>query len=82
MGHLLRNCISILDERFQNEHTKGVIEVSHVSLESTKRGPPTNKNISVTNIKAQITNMLTNESAGFKSEYHVRTGNQILYMYI
>lgn len=40
--------------------------------EKTKRGPPTNKNISVRNIMAQISNMSKNENAGFKSEYHVR----------
>lgn len=40
--------------------------------EKTKRGPPTNKNISVRNIMAQISNMSANENAGFKSEYHVR----------
>lgn len=40
--------------------------------EKTKRGPPTNKNIPVRNIMAQISNMSTNENAGFKSEYHVR----------
>lgn len=40
--------------------------------EKTKRGPPTNKNIPIRNIMAQISNMSTNENAGFKSEYHVR----------
>lgn len=40
--------------------------------EKTKRGPPTNKNISVRNIMAQISNMSVNENAGFKCEYHVR----------
>lgn len=40
--------------------------------EKTKRGPPTNKNISIRNIKAQITNMSAYENAGFKNEYHVR----------
>lgn len=44
---------------------------AQVSQENTKRGPPTNKNISVNNIKAQIANMSSNESAGFKSEYLV-----------
>lgn len=40
--------------------------------EKTKRGPPTNRNISVRNIMAQISNMSANENAGFKNEYHVR----------
>lgn len=40
--------------------------------EKTKRGRPTNKYISVRNMKAHITNMSLNENAGFKSEYHVR----------
>lgn len=39
--------------------------------EKTNRGPSTNKNISVRNMKAQISNMSLNENAGFKSEYHV-----------
>nr|XP_034321714.1 receptor-type tyrosine-protein phosphatase alpha-like [Crassostrea gigas] len=38
--------------------------------EKTKKGPPTNKNIPVRNIMAQISNMSTNENAGFKSEYN------------
>lgn len=42
-----------------------------VSHEKTKRGPPTKKNISVRNIKAQITNMSDNENSGFKTEYNV-----------
>lgn len=40
--------------------------------EKTKRGPPTNKNIPVRNIKAHISNMSLNENTGFKSEYIVR----------
>lgn len=40
--------------------------------EKTKRGPPTNKNIAIRNIKAHIANMSSNENAGFKSEYQVR----------
>lgn len=48
------------------------MEYALISREKTKRGPPTNKHISVRNIKAQIANMSFNESAGFKSEYHVK----------
>lgn len=44
---------------------------AQVSHENTKRGPNTNKNISVRNINAQIANMSSNESAGFKIEYQV-----------
>lgn len=61
-----------LDDRFQNELADVSIVYAQVSHEKTKRGPPTNKNISARNIKAQIANMSSNESAGFKSEYQVR----------
>lgn len=47
-------------------------ETTYALPEKTKRGPPTNKNIPVRNIKAQITNMSLSENAGFKSEYRVR----------
>ena len=40
--------------------------------ERNMRGPPTNKNIPVRNIKAQISNMSAKENAGFKYEYNVR----------
>ena len=40
--------------------------------ERNMRGPPTNKNIPVRNIKAQIANMSAKENAGFKYEYNVR----------
>lgn len=49
-----------------------VEDLTYALPEKTKRGPPTNKNISVRNMKAQITNMSLNENAGFKNEYHVR----------
>lgn len=39
--------------------------------EKTKRGPPSNKNIAIRNIKAHIANMSSNENAGFKCEYQV-----------
>nr|XP_022305535.1 receptor-type tyrosine-protein phosphatase alpha-like isoform X2 [Crassostrea virginica] len=38
--------------------------------ERNMRGPPTNKNIPVRNIKAQIANMSAKENAGFKYEYN------------
>ena len=40
--------------------------------EPTKRGAPTNKNMSVRNMKAQIANMSVNDNDGFKNEYNVR----------
>lgn len=46
-------------------------ESTYALPEKTKRGPPTNKNIPVKNMKAQITNMSVNENSGFKREYHV-----------
>lgn len=49
-----------------------VVECTYALPEKTKRGPPTNKNIPVRNMKAQIANMSLNENAGFRSEYHVR----------
>lgn len=48
------------------------IRQSAYTLPEKKRGPPSNKNISVRNMKAHIANMSLNENAGFKSEYHVR----------
>lgn len=48
------------------------VEATYAQPEKTKRGPPTNKNIPVRNMKAHITNMSLNENAGFKGEYHVR----------
>lgn len=47
------------------------MESTYALPERTKRGPPINKNMSVRNIQAQITNMSSNENAGFKNEYHV-----------
>lgn len=56
----------------QTLHANAVRESTYALPEKTKMGPPTNKNIPVRNMKAQITNMSLNENAGFKSEYHVR----------
>lgn len=60
------------DDKSQKDPSN-VALASYVSHEITKKGPPSNKNISVKNIKAQIANMSCNENTGFKSEYHVRT---------
>lgn len=62
----------MIDCRSQALYPNDVVESTYALPEKTKRGPPTNKNISVRNMKAQITNMSLNENNGFKSEYHVR----------
>lgn len=56
----------------RSQDSNAIKESTYALPEKTKRGPPTNKNIPVRNMKAQITNMSLNENAGFKSEYHVR----------
>lgn len=58
--------------RLQVLDASGSGDTTYALPEKTKRGPPTNKNISVRNMKSQIANMSLNENAGFKSEYHVR----------
>lgn len=63
----------MVDCRSQALRPNDVVESTYALPEKTKRGPPTNKNIPVRNMKAQITNMSLNENNGFKSEYHVRT---------
>lgn len=62
----------MVDCRLQTSFANSVAESTYALPEKTKRGPPTNKNIPVRNMKAQIANMSLNENAGFKSEYHVR----------
>lgn len=59
------------ENKLQHDHTTDASESCRILQEKTKRGPPTNKYISVRNIKAQIANMSTCESSGFKSEYQV-----------
>lgn len=61
------------DCRSQTMRANDVAESTYALPEKTKRGPPTNKNIPIRNMKAQIANMSLNENTGFKSEYHVRT---------
>lgn len=65
----------ILDCRSQTVLDNAIVEPTYALPEKTKRGPPTNKNIPVRNMKAQIANMSLNENTGFKSEYHVRSFN-------
>lgn len=57
--------------RSQTLHANDIGETTYALPEKTKRGPPTNKNTPVRNMKAQITNMSLNENIGFKTEYHV-----------
>lgn len=57
--------------RQQASNANTIRESAYALPEKTKRGPPTNKNIPVRNMKAQIENMSLIENAGFKSEYHV-----------
>lgn len=61
----------MIDCRSQTSFANDV-ESTYALPEKTKRGPPTNKNIPVRNMKAQIANMSLNENAAFKNEYHVR----------
>lgn len=65
----------ITDCRSQTLIGNEIVESTYALPEKTKRGPPTNRNISVRNMKAQITNMSLNENARFKSEYNVRVFN-------
>nr|XP_022305063.1 receptor-type tyrosine-protein phosphatase epsilon-like [Crassostrea virginica] len=54
----------------QNDDTDEPDDSTPTLPERSKRGPPTNKNIPVRNIKAQISNMSDKENAGFKCEYN------------
>lgn len=58
--------------RTQTLRPNDIGETTYALPEKTKRGPPTNKNIPVRNMDAQIANMSLNENNGFKNEYHVR----------
>lgn len=62
----------MVDRRLHTLRADDAGESTYALPEKTKRGPPTNKNIPVGNMKAQITNMCLNENSGFKSEYQVR----------
>lgn len=75
----LSYCFS--DEKSQKDPTNIAMASPHAPHENTKRGPPTNKHISVRNMKAQIANLSCNENTGFKSEYHVRTSLLIVYFF-
>lgn len=69
---LFKKYYLLIDLRSEKLLANALEESTYALPEKAKRGPPTNKNIPVRNMKAQITNMSLNENAGFKSEYHVR----------
>lgn len=71
----------MVDCRSQTLLADDVVESTYALPEKTKRGPPSNKNIPVRNIKAQIANMFLNENAGFKSEYHVRVFVKFIFIF-
>ncbi|XP_052694681.1 receptor-type tyrosine-protein phosphatase epsilon-like [Crassostrea angulata] len=58
-----------VDDKVHENNENDNCNSTYALPEKTKRGPPTNKNISVRNISAQITNMSINENAGLKREY-------------
>lgn len=60
---------STKNDRFQNAHVDVTIVYAEVSQEKTERRHPSNKNISVRNIKDQIANLSSNNCSGFKSEF-------------
>lgn len=62
----------MIDCRSETMHANDNGETTYAVPEKTRRGLQTNKNISIRNTKAQITNMSANENVGFKTEYHVR----------
>lgn len=62
----------MVDCRLHTLRANDVEESTYALPERTKRGLPTNKNISVRNMKAQIANMSLNENAGFKCECQVQ----------
>lgn len=61
-----------IDDKVHENNENDNCNSTYALPEKTKRGPPTNKNISVRNISAQISNMSINENAGLKREYQVR----------
>lgn len=67
---MLNKCVT--DKSQEMKQTSIFSENTYALPERAKKGSPTNKYMSVRNIKAQVANMSVNENAGFKSEYHVR----------
>lgn len=61
-----------LEKMVSTSEENAIQKPSNYINEPTKRGAPTNKNISVRNIKAQIANMSVSDNVGFKNEYNVR----------
>lgn len=77
---LLNVNIIKIDDNPQNDDSDEPDDSTPTLPERTTRGSPTNKNIPVRNIKAQIVNMSSNENAGFRIEYNVRYGFLIKYL--
>lgn len=65
----------LLEETFSTSEVPTMQKPNNYINEPTKRGAPTNKNISVKNMKAQIANMSVNDNAGFKNEYNVNSSS-------
>ena len=63
---------ALIEETCSTREAPSIQKPNNHINEPTKRGAPTNKNISVKNMKAQIANMSVNDNAGFKNEYNVR----------
>ena len=71
--HVSKNKKRILsDDSTQSDNADEPDDSTPTLPERTTRGLPTNKNIPVRNIKAQIANMSAKENAGFKIDYNVR----------
>lgn len=66
----MKRTLILSDSRQEIDQTNTTLETTTTLPEKTKRGSPTNKSISIRNIKAQIINMSANENAGFKNEYY------------
>ena len=62
----------LLEENLSANEAPNIQKTTDYINEPTKRGAPTNKNVSVRNMKAQIANMSINDNDGFKNEYNVR----------
>lgn len=68
--HIAIKSRQTIDHKLPDDKANDDANSTYALHEKTKRGPPTNRNISVRNIMAQISNMSANENAGFKNEYH------------
>nr|XP_022305539.1 receptor-type tyrosine-protein phosphatase alpha-like [Crassostrea virginica] len=66
----LKNPRQSKKETFSTSEVPTMQKPNNYINEPTKRGAPTNKTISVKNMKAQIANMSVNDNAGFTNEYN------------